>query len=964
MANNTSRRPRAPHARLLALFVVVPILVCSLPLGLAYFLISSSETATLSGIEEQTLGHDAVVARQSLASHIAALERVVSDYGQWDQMQQAVRSKDSGFLRDNIDASVLATYRLSSVLVFDSGRHAVYTRGTALSPAALPPAILASAGAASTLILPSQPALVVSSPVEREKAPLDRDGTLVFIQRIDGALVRDLAASTSNPIAVVPASGDALASSSKILDAALLARVRTAAADQRVVRFDSWSVVSSPIMPELGRRGPLLVVIASRQVTLSAERDLRARALVSFGVVLALAVLGGFVLSRWVVWPLALLSTALRSLTQGKAAAPVAPARWGVMDDLLQGFNQLASSLDVIVRERVVAETRERLAAIVESVPDAIISTDLNGIIDSWNAGATRLYGFPAQEAVGQPISIIAAPEQHDRLARLLAAATSGQTASTIETVQQSKDGMLLDVVLTMAPIRDASGAASGAACIARDIGERLRTESALRESEAQYRLLAEHATDLIARLSLRGVFIFVSPASLPLLGYLPEELVGRASPDYWHPEEHDSNLAAFEAIVSQPGPQTVTHRMRHKDGHYVWLETIFQTVRDAASGELTELHTTSRDLTARMTAEAALQATETRLRAVVSHAPLVLFALDGEGRLTFFESTLPPDLDPLGHPNVGDSLFTWLPSPGLVELGRRAAAGDVIATTVEIGDRAFEVWWTPEQLGTGEVHGGTGVAIDITETVRAQREAERARQAAVDLARLRSDFVASVSHELRTPLTSIIGYGEILQAHWDQFSDTQRQERLGRIVLSANRQKRLVEDLLLLTRLDSGIAPPRLAPVTLAAVAERVAAEVTGTYPGQRIDLDGAADLQALGDQDWTAQILTNLVDNAAKYSSEGSDIGVAWSLEGTKAVVRVRDRGCGIAQDSRELLFTRFGRVAGSHIRAGHVGTGLGLYLSRHLARAMDGDLDLEKTGPTGSTFRLRLPASLIEG
>ena len=98
--------------------------------------------------------------------------------------------------------------------------------------------------------------------------------------------------------------------------------------------------------------------------------------------------------------------------------------------------------------------------------------------------------------------------------------------------------------------------------------------------------------------------------------------------------------------------------------------------------------------------------------------------------------------------------------------------------------------------------------------------------------------------------------------------------------------------------------------------------------------------------------------MDNAAKYSAEGSPIVVSWEPDGGCAILRVRDYGPGIPKQGREGLFTRFGRIAGSRTRAGRVGTGLGLYLGRQLAEAISGSLDLETTGPEGSTFRLCLP------
>jgi signal transduction histidine kinase len=143
--------------------------------------------------------------------------------------------------------------------------------------------------------------------------------------------------------------------------------------------------------------------------------------------------------------------------------------------------------------------------------------------------------------------------------------------------------------------------------------------------------------------------------------------------------------------------------------------------------------------------------------------------------------------------------------------------------------------------------------------------------------------------------------------------------------------------------------------------VLERAAEEVRDRYHGQRVDLDGPDAAVAQADAGRTQQILVNLLDNAAKYSPEGRWVTVSWDLEDRRVVLRVRDHGLGIPEEGREQLFTRFGRLAGSTARARHGGTGLGLYLSRLLARAMEGELSLESTGPQGSTFRLLLPGAL---
>jgi len=257
-----------------------------------------------------------------------------------------------------------------------------------------------------------------------------------------------------------------------------------------------------------------------------------------------------------------------------------------------------------------------------------------------------------------------------------------------------------------------------------------------------------------------------------------------------------------------------------------------------------------------------------------------------------------------------------------------------------------------------GQVVGLVGISRDVTEMKRAEEVLAHQAAAAEDLARLRSNFVATVSHELRSPLTAIVGYAELLEAQWARLDDPERLKMIHHIAAAANRQMRLVEELLLLSRLELGAIAVKPEPVALSSLVSRAAEEIRTSYEGQGIDLEGPDNLLVVADPDRALQILLNLIDNAAKYSPEGSPIRVQWTREGTHAVVRVRDFGIGVSEEGRQRLFTRFGRVPGSRIRAGRVGTGLGLYLARSFAQVMNGEVELESTGPAGSTFRLKLP------
>src|SRR5437868_8574054 len=144
----------------------------------------------------------------------------------------------------------------------------------------------------------------------------------------------------------------------------------------------------------------------------------------------------------------------------------------------------VGTSIDVTERKRGEQATR-LLAAVVESSHDAIVSKDLDGIITSWNKGAERLFGYAAEEAVGQNITLIIPPDRRDEERAIIERLMRGEGVDHFETVRIRKDGSLLDVALTISPIKDAAGGIVGASKLARDITERKRAEDALRQAQA-----------------------------------------------------------------------------------------------------------------------------------------------------------------------------------------------------------------------------------------------------------------------------------------------------------------------------------------------------------------------------------------------------------------------------------------------------------------------------------------------
>jgi len=158
------------------------------------------------------------------------------------------------------------------------------------------------------------------------------------------------------------------------------------------------------------------------------------------------------------------------------------------------------------------------------------------------------------------------------------------------------------------------AGEVRSAILIVRDVTEQQRAELALRDSEMRYRLLAENATDVIARHGPSGQWLYVSPATQAVLGYEPEQLIGQNSFDFIHPEDRARVRALLEEMRAQGQPQFATFRVRRADGSYAWLDVAGRSERDAATGELTEIITTARDVTARVESTETLRAREAEL--------------------------------------------------------------------------------------------------------------------------------------------------------------------------------------------------------------------------------------------------------------------------------------------------------------------------------------------------------------
>lgn len=237
------------------------------------------------------------------------------------------------------------------------------------------------------------------------------------------------------------------------------------------------------------------------------------------------------------------------------------------------------------------------LASIVESSDDAIISKSLEGIIQSWNAGAERLLGYSAEEAVGRHISLIIPPDRMAEEDHIIASLRAGRRVEHFETERVRKDGTLIQLSLTVSPVRDAEGNVTGASKIARDITERRRAEA----ERQKFVTLVENSTDFIGICDLDGVPFYINQAGLKMVGLDGVEEASRTQVrDFFFPEDQSKVMDEFFPSVIENGHGEIEIRFRHfRTGEARWMAYKVLALKDA-SGRNVAFATVSQDVTER----------------------------------------------------------------------------------------------------------------------------------------------------------------------------------------------------------------------------------------------------------------------------------------------------------------------------------------------------------------------------
>ena len=654
-------------------------------------------------------------------------------------------------------------------------------------------------------------------------------------------------------------------------------------------------------------------------------------------------------------------------------------------------------------------EAQSLLAAIVASSEDAIVSKTLDGIITSWNKGAEQLFGYRADEAIGQSIQLIVPPELRDQEADVLDRLRRGERIEHWDVERMRKDGTRLQVSVRISPVRDRHGHIIGASKTARDITSRKAWEqSLLRAGEAQRLLVGIHDASRgleDAAIVMREIVTRVGQHFNVTRCAYGEVDTETETIDISRGYTRDLPTVAGRYPLNVFGPLMVGEL---KNGRTVVIE-------DVRTEPLTD-DARARETYARMQVVSLVCAPLVRGGRLVA----ILVMCDSVPR------KWAPDDAALLEQVAERTLF-------VVESARAAAAlrenRDVLALAMSAGRMGAwtrdlvndDIWWSPElarllgfdpentaptrpliystfhpedvgavehevseairehrdfsiafrfrHFSTGEwrwldakgraIYGADGspqklfgLGIDITDR-------QRAVEALKEADRRKDEFLATLAHELRNPLAPISSGLHILRTSQDS---GQRSIALQIMERQIGQMVRLVDDLLDVARITTGKVEVRHEPLDLAAAindAVETSQPVLGARAPNLTVTPASEPVYVNGDRTRLAQVFANLLNNSQKYSEAGQPITITLAREGNDAVVRVKDTGIGIHPEMLPRVFDMFRQAdrTGGRSRGG---LGIGLSLVKRIVDLHGGTVTAHSEGlGLGSEFIVRLPA-----
>jgi PAS domain S-box-containing protein len=662
----------------------------------------------------------------------------------------------------------------------------------------------------------------------------------------------------------------------------------------------------------------------------------------------------------------------------------------GTLDHFL-GF-----AIDVTARmqaQELVRQAEERYRLLVERTPaisyteEAAEVYDPDSAVSYLSPQVEGLLGYPVQawEQAGFWTQVCH-PDDRDAVA-----AESKRTSATGEPYRQeyrmlTADGRVVWIHDESVLVRDSRGEPLYWHGVMVDVTERKNTEERLRQAEERFRTLVEHIPAVVYAEPIEPdpELLYLSPRVEHVLGWTPADWQGEEG--FWlnllHPDDRarveELNMIANATLQ----PFAAEYRLRHQQGHYVWILDEAVVVLDAEGAPLF-WQGVMLDVSQRKDTEHALAEAEARFRTIVEQNQAIFYTQDidpADPSISLTTYIAPGNTDLIGYTlediEADPALWRSIIHPDDRD---RVLSADAESNTGETDRFSMEyrmiakdgrIVWVQDEARMVSLPGKRpywqGFLLDVTERKQSQAQLERAlaveRQASQRLRSLdemKNTFLQAVSHDLRTPLAAILGLAVTLERRDLQLDEADARDLAHRIAANARRLDRLVANLLDMDRLERGIVSPTVEPVDVGVLVGRIVEE-SGLVSEDRLETE-LAPIEQDVDVSKVERIVENLLANAARHAPATSTIWVRVVAAPGGVEIVVEDEGDGVPRELRDVVFEPFrqGPEAPKH----SPGVGIGLALVQRFAALQGGRAWVQEREGGGASFHVFLPETFQE-
>ncbi len=624
--------------------------------------------------------------------------------------------------------------------------------------------------------------------------------------------------------------------------------------------------------------------------------------------------------------------------------------------------------------DMTVAEQVAFLRTILESSTEySIVAKDLSGNILAWNEGAHRIYGYESGDAIGKSAFILHHLED----------IASGRARAILDEVRRigkwsgelrrvRKNGVVFNALVTITLRHAADGSPIGFTMISQDLTESHRPLKELKESHQYNRWLIESNIGALMTTDPLGIISDVNRQMCEMTGYSRQELIGSPFKDYFtdprRAEEGIRQVLAEDRVTnyelvtrSRSGPETVVS----------YNATTFRS----ANGKLKGVFAAARDITAQKRLEEDLRQAQNYTRGLIEASVDALLTVDAELLVTDVNEQT---LRLTGYSReelIGSPFPGYFTEPARAVDGVKKTLGEGFVTDYVLVLRSRNGRETLVSFNAsvfkdaaGQVRGVFASARDITEQKRLEEqlrrqneELEEQNRRVQQANRLKSEFLANMSHELRTPLNAIIGFSELLHDGRAGAVSAKQRDYVGDVLSSARHLLQLINDVLDLSKVESGKMEYFPEPIEPQRLVSEVCDVLRTLTARKRITLLTEIDPQLTGlvlDPAKLKQVLFNYLSNALKFTPEEGRVTIRMRpVDREDVLLEVEDTGIGIRANDLPRLFVEFQQLDASASKK-YQGTGLGLALTKRIVEAQGGEIGVVSTKGKGSTFSARLP------